>query len=566
MSTGEKPRDDSERPDSRMDRRRFLQGATTLGVTIAFGHRVDREAEAAPVLPRVELSRAKPPEQESFELNEITVRALQRAMIEKRYTARSVVELYKRRIELLDHADPGLHSVIELNPDALTIADTLDAERRAGKVRGPLHGVPVLLKDVVDTADRMRTTAGSLALTRSFAVRDAFIATRLRAAGAIILGKTNLSEWSNARSPHATSGWSARGGLTKNGYVLDRTACGSSAGSGVAIAANFATIGIGVETDGSIACPASANSLVGIKPTVGLCSRSGLIPVTYAFDTPGPLARTVTDAAILLGVLTGVDPRDPATTASTGRALTDYTVGLAKGALKGARIGVLRRDLTENSLVTPVFAEALKAVRAAGAVLIDDVKLPTFDEIQIPKAIVQICELKDSMKEYLRQRGPTESHKSLADLIRFNEQNARQEMQYFGQEIFETAEGSRGREAPEYLTALERSQTFTRAVLDRAFNEMRLDAIVSLAADVPFTTDLLNGDHPMVRNSFLSAVAGYPRVTVPAGFVYGLPVGISFIGNAWSEARLIRLAYDFEQLVHARRAPRFLPTANLDRP
>lgn len=528
---------------------------------MALGQRMGATAEAAPVAPPPE-----PPEQSSFELNEITIRALQRGMVEKRYTARSIVDLYRQRIEALDFAGPELRSVIELNPEAQAIASALDAERRAGKVRGPLHGIPVLIKDVVDTADRMHTTAGSLALTGSFAVRDAFIAEKLRTAGAVILGKTNLTEWSNARSPHASSGWSARGGLTKNAYVLDRTACGSSSGTGVAIAANLAAIGIGVETDGSITCPASANSLVGIKPTVGLVSRSGLIPVTYAFDTAGPLTRTVADAAILLGVLTGIDPRDPVTATSKGRAVTDYTIALDKGALKGARIGVLPADIAENSLVHSVLVNALKAIQSAGALLINGVEVPTFEELQIPKAIVQVCELKDSMKEYLRQRGPTEPHKSLADLIKFNEQNAQQEMKFFGQEIFETAEKSRGREAPEYQAALERSQGLTRAVLDRAFSEQRLDAIVSLAADVPFRTDLLTGDHPMVRNSFLAAVAGYPRVTVPGGFLYGLPVGISFTGPAWSEARLIGLAYAFEQSVNARRAPRFLPTANLDSP
>lgn len=543
-----------------MNRRRFVQNATTIGATLALGNRLRADAEAAPILPF-----AEPAGQSSFELSEITIRALQRAQLEKRHTARSIVELYLQRIDALDQDGPELRSIIELNPDALEIAAKLDAERRAGKVRGPLHGIPVLLKDVVDTADRMHTTAGSLALMGSFAVRDAFIAERLRAAGAVILGKTNLSEWSNARSPHASSGWSARGGLTKNAYVLDRTACGSSSGTGVAIAANLAAIGVGVETDGSIACPASANSLVGIKPTVGLVSRSGLIPVTYAFDTAGPLTRTVTDAAIMLSVLAGVDPRDPATAASKGRERTDYTVGLDKGALKATRLGVLQRDLAENSLVHGVLVDALKAIQSAGAQLVNEVEVPTFEDLQIPKAIVQVCELKDALREYLRQRGPTEPHKSLADLIRFNKQNAQREMKFFGQEIFEMAEGSRGREAPEYRQALERSQSYTRAHLDRAFSELRLDAIVSLAADVPFTTDLLTGDHPMVRNSFLAAIAGYPRVTVPAGFVYGLPVGISFIGPAWSEAKLIRLSYAFEQMMNARRIPHFLPTANFDR-
>lgn len=531
-----------------------------MGVTGAFGHRVVAQAVSSPGR-----LHGQPPEQSSFELSEVTISALQRGMAEGRYTARSVVELYRRRIDALDRAGPTLRSVIEFNPDAFAAAAALDAERKAGKVRSPLHGVPVLIKDVVDTADRMRTTAGSFALTKSFALRDAFIVERLRAAGAILLGKTNLSEWSNARSTHATSGWSARGGLTKNAYVLDRTPCGSSSGTGVAVASNFGAIGIGVETDGSIACPASANSLVGIKPTVGLWSRSGLIPVTYSFDSAGPIARTVTDAAILLGALTGIDPRDEATSASNGHALTDYTTALDKGALKGARIGVLRHDLSEHSLVSGVFAESLRAMQSAGAILIDDVDLPAFEDLQIPKAIVLLCELKDSMRDYLLQRQSTERHTSLADLIRFNEENAEVEMKWFGQEVFEAAEGTRGRQTRDYQPALARCQTLTRTMgFDRALGEQQLDAIVSLAANLPSTTDLLTGDHPIVRNSFLSAVAGYPRVTVPAGFVRGLPVGISFMGAAWSEPRLIGLAYAFEQMVQARQVPRFLPTAFLD--
>ena len=543
-----------------MNRRRFLEGTTALGVSAAFGYRTGALSAASSDHPP-----SQPPEQSSFELSEITISGLQRGMVEQRYTARSVVELYLSRIDALDRAGPMLRAVIELNPDALAIAASLDAERKAGKVRGPLHGIPVLLKDVVDTADRMRTTAGSLALTQSFALRDAFIVERLRAAGAIILGKTNLSEWSNARSPHATSGWSARGGLTKNAYVLDRTACGSSSGTGVAVAANLCAIGIGAETDGSIACPASANSLVGIKPTLGLLSRSGLIPVTYSFDSAGPIARTVTDAAILLGALTGIDPRDEATRGSPGHALIDYTKSLDKRALAGARIGVLRRDRSEKSPVSGVFAESLRAMQSAGAILIEDVDLPTFEELQIPKAIVLLCELKDSMRDYLGQRGSTERHKSLADLIRFNKENADVELKWFGQEFFETAEGTSGRETRDYQPALDRCLTLTRTTgFDRVLGEQRLDAIVSMAANVPFTTDLLTGDHPIVRNSFLSAVAGYPRVTVPAGFVRGLPVGLSFMGGAWSEPRLIALAYAFEQMVQARRVPRFLPTAALD--
>ena len=542
-----------------MNRRRFLESATALGVTAAFGRRVDGHPVVFPEEPL-----GQPLEQSSFELNEITIGALQQGMVRGRYTARSVVELYLHRINALDHTGPKLRAILEVNPDALAIADALDAERRAGKVRGPLHGVPILLKDVVDTADKMHTTAGSFALMESFPSRDAFIADRLRAAGAILLGKTNLSEWSNARSTHATNGWSARGGLTKNAYVLDRTACGSSSGTGVAVAANLGTIGIGVETDGSIACPAAANSLVGIKPTVGLWGRSGLVPVSYSFDTPGPVARTVTDAAILLGALTGIDPRDEATRASQGHALTDYTTALDKGALKGARIGVLRGDVSEKSPVSAVYAESLTVMQSAGAILIDDIELPTFEDLQIPKAIVLLCELKDALREYLSQRS-SERPQSLADVIRFNEQNADLEMQWFGQEFFETAERTSGRETRDYQPALSRCQSLTRELgLDRVMREGQLDAVVALAANLPFTTDLLTGDHPIVRNSFLSAVAGYPRITVPAGFVRGLPVGISFMGTAWSEPRLIGLAYAYEQMVHARQVPHFLPTADLE--
>ena len=559
MLTAGKPGDESGLPAVPVSRRRFLQSATALGISAVVSQPVGALDVVLPAQPHI-----RSPEQYAFELNEITISALHRGMAEGRYTARSVVELYLRRIDALDRAGPALRSVLEVNPDAIAAAVALDAERKAGKVRGPLHGVPVLLKDVVDTADRMHNTAGSFALMGSFAERDAFIVERLRAAGAILLGKTNLSEWSNARSTRATSGWSARGGLTKNPYVLDRTACGSSSGTGVAIAANLGVIGIGAETDGSIACPASANSLVGIKPTVGLVSRTGLIPVSYSFDTAGPLARTVTDAAILLGVLTGIDARDEATSASNGHAQTDYTGALDKGALKGARIGFLQRDLSEKSPASGVFAESLNAMRSAGAILVD-VDLPTFDDLLIPKGIVLLCELKDSMREYLGHRGPKEPHRSLADLIRFNEQNADLEMKWFGQEFFEVAERTRGRETPDYTPALERCHTLTRSMgLDRALGDQQLDAIVSLAANVPFTTDLLTGDHPIVRNSFLSAVAGYPRITVPAGFVRGLPVGISFMGAAWSESRLIGLGYAFEQMVEARQLPHFLPTAALD--
>jgi amidase len=555
---------DAQAKPGEVDRRGFLQTAAFAGIAITVRDRAEAQVpDASGVSPGPR--RLLEAEQE-FELGEITVAEMQKAMAEGRYTARSVTESYLRRIDAIDRAGPVLRSVLEVNPDALQISDGLDRERKAGNVRGPLHGVPVLLKDVVDTADRMHTTSGSLALMGSFALRDAYIAERLRAAGAVLLGKTNMSEWSNGRSTRATSGWSARGGLTKNPYVLDRTACGSSSGTGVSIAANLATIGVGVETDGSITCPASANCLVGIKPTVGLLSRSGLIPLSTSIDTAGPMARTVTDAAILLGALTGVDSRDIATDASQGNALSDYTASLDPAALKGARIGALGRGLDANSPLTAHFEATLEVLRGAGATIIDDFTLPSIDELQIPKAIVLLCELKDGIRDYLRTRGPEETHRNLRDLIRFNRENADVEMAWFGQEFFETAETTAGRETPDYRPALARCRTLARTMgLDRVLGELQLDAIVGVAANPPFASDLINGDHPIVRNSSLSAVAGYPRVTVPSGFIHDLPVGMSFMGAPWSEPRLIGIAYAFEQASKSRKAPQFLPTSVMDR-
>jgi amidase len=549
-----------------IDRRRFLHSAAAFGAIAVAGERLESGPAAPPRIAEAGTPRRLAWAEPSFELNEVTVAELQRMMAEGRHTARSVLELYVRRIDAIDRAGPILRSIVELNPDAFRIADELDAERRDGKVRGPLHGVPVLLKDVIDTADRMHTTAGSYALINSFATRDAFIAARLRAAGAIILGKTNLSEWSNARSPRSTAGWSARGGLTKNPYVLDRTACGSSSGTGVAIAANLATLGIGVETDGSISCPSSANSLVGVRPTVGLWSRAGIIPLSFSMDTAGPMARTVTDAAIMLGALTGIDVRDIATDASDGRALHDYTTALDKGALRGARIGVMRRHAQMDRTLDELFTESIDLMRDAGAHVVEDIEIPTIEELPHAQAVVLLCEFKDAIREYLRARGPDERHRTLADLIRFNRENADIEMPWFGQESFEASEATDGREGIEYRSALARCRMLSRAQgLDRVLGEEQLDAIVSVAASPPFAADLLSGDRAIVRNTSLSAVAGYPRVTVPAGFIHNLPVGISFMGTAWSEARLLGLAYAFEQAPDVRRPPHFLPTAITDR-
>jgi len=544
-----------------MDRRGFLRSAAALGAAaVASGA---SPAPAGAVAPDARAPRLDPVD---FELNEVTVDDLQRAMREGRHTSRSITELYLQRIDAVDRAGPMLRSVLEVNPDALAIAAAMDRERAAGKVRGPLHGIPILVKDVIDTADGMHTTAGSLALMGSFATRDAFIISRLREAGAIILGKTNLSEWSNARSTSATSGWSARGGLSRNPYVLDRTACGSSSGTGAALAANLAAIGIGVETDGSISCPSSANCLVGIKPTVGLWSRAGLIPISFSQDTAGPMTRTVTDAAILLGALTGTDTRDLATEAAVGHALGDYTTALDRDALRGARIGVLRRQHAPDTPMDRLLSEAVEVMRSAGATIVDQVEITSIDDLQRPEVLVLLCEFKDDIREYLLGRPAAEKHRSLADLIRFNREHADVELQWFGQEWFEAAETTSGRETPDYRAALARCRTLSRTQgLDRVLGELQLDAIVSLAASPPFSTDLINGDRPVVSDSSLSAVAGYPRVTLPAGFIHELPVGISFMGGAWSEARLLGLAYAFEQRTHVRREPHFLPTAVTDK-
>jgi amidase len=544
-------------------RRQFLQALGALGVSRFIGD--SSTAGAAGFRSSV------PPEssgaaQGTFALSEVTIAGLQKAYAERRFTSARVVDLYLHRIDQIDRAGPRLQSVLELNPEVYAIARQLDAERTSGRLRGPLHGVPVLLKDVVDTADRMRTTAGSMALMGSFALRDAFIVERLRAAGAIILGKTNLSEWSNCRSTNPTSGWSARGGLTRNPYVLDRTACGSSSGTAVAVSANLTTAGVGVETDGSISCPASANGLVGVKPTVGLLSRSGLIPISFTQDTAGPLARTVTDAAMLLGAMRGVDVRDITTDGSRGYLEEDYVAALDKGSLKGARVGVWRVHYESVAPVGPVFTEALDAMRDAGATIIDDVAVPSIADLQRAEVVVLLCEFKDMIREYLSTRGPEERHRTLADLIQFNLENAATELRWFGQEWFEAAEATSGRNTPDYLPALSRCRMLARTQgIDKVIADHRLDAIVSVAAGPAFAIDLLNGDHPMPTSASLSAVAGYPRVTVPAGHVLGLPVGISFMGPAWSESRLLSLAFAFEQYTHARKPPRFLPTANFDR-
>ncbi|MFN2398671.1 MAG: amidase [Gemmatimonadaceae bacterium] len=546
-----------------MDRRTFLYSGAISGVAAVAGSKPGKkESLERPVEPRRPV--LAPPQ---AELDEITVTELQKAMESGRYSARSVAELYLRRIEEVDRKGPALKSVIEVNPDALAIAESLDNERRnrSGGTRGPLHGIPVLIKDNIDTADNMRTSAGSLALAESVAARDAFIARKLREAGAVILGKTNLSEWANFRSTHSSSGWSARGGQTRNPYALDRNPCGSSSGSGSASAANLATLAIGTETDGSIVCPASACGLVGVKPTVGLVSRSGIIPISHSQDTAGPMTRTVSDAAALLGVIAGFDPADSATSASRGRT-EDYTRFLDAAGLKGARLGIARNFFGFNDRVDGIMSEAIAAMKNAGAVIVDPANFPTRGQFDDSEFEVLLFEFKHDLNAYLSKLGTATSAlpRSLADLIEFNDRNAPREMPYFGQEIFLRAQKKGPLTSSAYKKALARNHLLSRARgIDALVAKHKLDAIVAPTGGPAWTTDVVNGDHFSGGSSTAAAVAGYPAITVPAGFVYGLPVGITFFGKAWTEPKLFRVAYAFEQATKVRKAPAFLPTADL---
>ncbi len=496
-----------------------------------------------------------------FELDEITISDLQDGMRSGKFTARSLVEKYSARIEEIDKNGPAINCVIELNPDAVSIADSLDEERKARGPRGLLHGVPVLIKDNIDTADKMMTTAGSLALVGSKPTQDSYVAQRLRAAGAVILGKTNLSEWANIRSSHSTSGWSGRGGLTKNPYALDRNPCGSSSGTGAGISANLCAVGIGTETDGSIVCPASSNGLAGIKPTVGLVSRSGIIPISHSQDGAGPMCRTVRDAAILLGALTGVDPQDSATAASQGRSLTNYAQFCDSNGLKGARIGIARKYFGFNDAVDALMEQSLDAMRKQGATLVDPADIGTFGKFDESELLVFMYELKADLNAYLARLGPNAPVHTLKDIIDFNDRNRQKEMPYFGQDLFLKAEAKGPLSEKAYLDALEKNHQLARTEgIDATMDKYHLDAIVAPTGGPAWLTDLVNGDHVAGGSSNAAAVAGYPNINVTAGFISSLPVGISFFGRAWSEATLIRLAFAFEQATKARQAPRFLAT------
>ncbi len=508
-----------------------------------------------------------PPDVPTFELEEMTIGDLQEGMKTGKYTARAVTEKYLARIEAVDKSGPAVNSVIEGNPDAAEIAESLDRERKEKGARGPLHGIPVLIKDNIDTADKMMTTAGSLALVDApKPPRDSFVAAQLRKAGAVILGKTNLSEWANIRSSHSSSGWSGRGGLTRNPYALDRNPCGSSSGTGAGISANFATGGIGTETDGSIVCPSSSNGLAGIKPTVGLVSRAGIIPISHSQDTAGPMCRTLRDAAIMLGTIAGVDPEDTATSESQGKSHTDYTKFLDEKGLKGARIGVARKYFGFSEGVDAIMAEAINIMKREGATIVDPADIETFGKFDESESLVFDYELKADMEKYLARRGPASPMKTLKDLIDFNNQNAAKEMPYFGQDIFLRAEKRGPLSSREYIDALEKNHRLTRAEgIDAVMDKNKLDALIAPTGGPAWVTDLITGDHFGGGSSNAAAVAGYPNINVTAGNIFGLPVGISFFGRAWSEPTLLKIAYGFEQATKTRKAPRFLPTADLKR-
>ncbi|MFZ9682784.1 MAG: amidase [Cephaloticoccus sp.] len=493
---------------------------------------------------------------------EATIDQLQAAMAAGKVTAVDLTRAYLARIEAIDRAGPALNSVIELNPDALAIAEQADRERAAGRVRGPLHGIPVLVKDNLDSADRMLTTSGSLALLTARPLQDSTVVANLRAGGAVLLGKTNLSEWANLRGSRSISGWSGRGGQTRNPYVLDRSPSGSSSGTGAAVAANLCVVGVGTETDGSILSPSSVNSLVGVKPTVGLVSRAGIIPISASQDTAGPMARTVRDAAHLLSVMASADDRDAATTHGRPANLTtDFAVGLMAGALRGKRLGLVRDPFGPHPKLDRVLDGALAALRAAGAEIVDPVTLPSMDDFGEAELEVMIYEIKVGLNAYFASLGPDAPIKSVAELVAFNRAHADRELKYFGQDYLEQAAAKGPLTEQAYLDARALCLKLARDEgINAALARHELDALVMISNGTAWPIDPVNGDSYTGGSSSWAAVAGYPSVTVPAGQVMGLPVGLSFVGPAWSEARLLALAADFEAQAQARIVPGFAPT------
>ncbi len=496
-----------------------------------------------------------------FRLEEASLQSLGEEMQRGSLTAEEVTALYLQRIEELDRNGPAVRSMIEINPDAMAMARSLDGERKSKGPRGPLHGIPVVIKDNIDTADKMQTTAGSLALEGKPAAKDSAVAAKLRAAGAVLLGKTNLSEWANFRSTHSTSGWSGRGGQTKNPYALNRNPCGSSSGTGAAVSANFAAAGIGTETDGSIICPSSMCGIVGMKPTLGLISRSGVVPIAHSQDTAGPMARSVRDAAILLGALAGPDPGDPATEVAAQHMQADYTRFLDPAGLRGKRIGIARQYFNMTPRVHAVMDEAIALLKSSGAIVVDPVEFPKLEAWRDSEMETLLYEFKADLNTYLAKRGA--AVKSLTDCIAFNRMHRQQEMPYFQQELMEQAEEKGPLTDKEYKKALEKNHRLTRREgIDKLVKEHQLDAIAAPTAGPAWLTDWVNGDRADSGCASPAAVAGYPHITVPAGFVFGLPVGFSFFGPAWSEPMLLTIAYSFEQNCKARKRPQFLSTVD----
>jgi len=539
---------------SKLGRRHFLASALKIGVA----------SQALPSLARASQGAGPALDVKPFELGEVSLAELSEAMKAGKYTARSLAEKYIERIGDIDTSGPGLNSVIELNHDALAIADSLDAERQSKGPRGPLHGIPILIKDNIGTADHMMTTAGSLALVGFTPAKDSGVARRLRESGALILGKTNLSEWANFRSSHSSSGWSGRGGQTHNPYAYDRSPCGSSSGSGVAVSASLCAAAVGSETDGSIVCPSSANGIVGIKPTVGLVSRAGIIPISHSQDTAGPMGRTVADVAMLLGALAGADPDDSATKVPGRKAETDYTQFLDRGGLRGARIGVVHKSYDFSESVAGVLRAALDAMKHEGAILVDPVEIASLGKFDDSELDAMLYEFKHDLNAYLGSAGPNAPVHSLKEVIDFNQEHADRELAYFGQDLLLSAEKKGPLTDKAYQDALAKNHRLTQTEgIDAVMAKYRLDALVAPTAGPSWLIDLVDGDHDTGGTSSLAAVAGYPNINVPAGFVFGMPVGISFFGRAWSEPKLIKIAYAFEQATRHRTPPQFRRTADL---
>ncbi|WP_066836309.1 amidase [Rufibacter ruber] len=543
-----------------MNRRLFIKAGSFAGLTLsafglgacASGANTAASEQPAPLL-------TDGPFKDNFKLNEATIQELQQKMQSGELTSKAITQLYLDRINSIDKSGPKLNSVIEVNPDALQIAEAMDQERKAGNVRGPLHGIPVMVKDNIDTADKMSTSAGALALAENKAAKDAFIVTKLREAGAVIIGKTNLSEWANFRSTKSTSGWSARGGQTRNPYVLDRTPCGSSSGSGVAVAANLCVVAVGTETNGSVVCPSAVSGVVGLKPTVGLVSRSGIIPISHTQDTAGPIARTVTDAALLLGVLAGVDPLDAVTRESAGKAANDYTQFLDANGLQGKRIGVEKSFLKGQVAIDAMLQQALDVLKSKGATIVEVEMMKKIREVSGNSFKILQYEFKDGVNNYLRTANA--KVKTLSDVIEFNKQNEATSMPYFKQEILEMSDKLGDLTTKEYTEALEKQVTGSREAINNLMAEHKLDAITGPTYGPSWCIDLVNGDSfTGYGMSTPAAISGYPHITVPMGQVQGLPIGLSFIGKAYAEGEILKVAYAFEQATKHRKAPQFLRT------